>query len=198
MWCVSSHRTGLPVHAALLESSWSEGLQLMELRNLWIVLSTGSASTIGTSERPADIQAALWRLFPAALRRQLAVITVGGDSMAPTLNHGDRVFVRTTKLDRVRPGDIVVVSPSLGDRPLDVPLRYRPHLIIKRVLAVPGDPIPRHIAPLFADLPDPVVPSGRLLLVGDNLAASQDSRQLGYFRGDGWLGAFIKRLDSKH
>jgi signal peptidase I len=155
------------------------------------------AATISAPDRSTDIRAAPWRLFLAAVRRQLAVIKVEGESMAPTLNHGDRVFVRTTKLDRVRPGDIVVVSPSLGDRPPDVPLRYGPHLIIKRVLAVPGDPIPRHPAPLFGDLPDPVVPAGRLLLLGDNPAASQDSRQLGYFRGDGWLGAFIRRLDSK-
>ena len=43
-------------------------------------------------------------------RRSLAVVTVSGDSMAPTYSNGDRVLVRRKALSRVRRGEIVLVE----------------------------------------------------------------------------------------
>jgi nickel-type superoxide dismutase maturation protease len=79
---------------------------------------------------------------------------VAGPSMAPTLAPGDRVCIDiwTYRQRDPRPGEIVLVTGPDG-----TPL-------VKRVVTPP---------------PGVRVPPGSLWLVGDNRAASRDSRQFG-------------------
>jgi signal peptidase I len=89
--------------------------------------------------------------------------------MEPTLRSGDRVLARRTVLDRVRAGDIVILSSAAR----------RTDGVIKRAVAVPGDPIPRATVPALADVAEPTVPAGKVVIVGDG-SQSSDSRQHGY------------------
>ncbi|MET9762686.1 S26 family signal peptidase [Streptomyces sp. NPDC006372] len=113
----------------------------------------------------------------AGAARRLLVVTVRGTSMTPTHHHGDRLLVRRTRT--VRRGQVVVVlrprSPAIWreDR--------RSPLIVKRVAAVPGEPVPPGSVPTLAEGHEGRVPPGHVVLLGDNVAASVDSRQLGFF-----------------
>ncbi len=135
------------------------------------------------------------------LERVLAEVTVRGKSMEPACHEGERVLVR--RAGRPRPGQVVVVEAwGLGGEWHDPPLQSRDgpvalsrrHWLIKRVAAIPGDPVPRNAVPALADALEDRVPSGRLVLLGDNHEASFDSRQLGYFPADRVLGTVLHRL----
>lgn len=120
-----------------------------------------------------------------ALGRVLISVTVRGTSMAPAYRDGDRVLVR-----RDRPpvtGQVVVVAdlPPAGPQ-------MAPAWLIKRVAAVPGDPVPRDLAPVLAHVPEDLVPPGKLVLLGDNQNVSRDSRHMGYFPADAVLGAVLR------
>ena len=138
-------------------------------------------------------------LVAAVLRRKLVTVTVTGMSMEPTYQDGARVLVRRTV--RPAPGEAVVVEQPLtalkwANSPLD--RRARPAAVsdrewmIKRVAAVPGDPVP--LVEALTGGPDRVVPTGRLVLLGDNPDAGPDSRQLGYFPADRVLGVVLRPL----
>ncbi|MEV4258987.1 S26 family signal peptidase [Spirillospora sp. NPDC049652] len=132
-------------------------------------------------------------------RRRLVVVTVDGWSMAPTFRDGDRVLVRRRALADVRRGDVVVLEPP------DTP-DYRsappsgtasaavadgtggPVWNVKRVAALPGDPVPSGVPGEGG-----TVPSGRLVVLGDN-PDSVDSRQRGPYPGDRLLGVVLRRL----
>ena len=104
------------------------------------------------------------------LRSRLLVVTVHGVSMEPTYRSGDRLLVRRSKLNRVRAGQVVVVRVDAATP--DDPTQGR---MVKRAVAVPGDPVPPQIP-----VPGPRVPVDSLLVLGDNSARSNDSRRLGY------------------
>ncbi|MFG3552163.1 S26 family signal peptidase [Streptomyces sp. NPDC047725] len=142
---------------------------------------------------------------PAAARlllgRRLVVVTVRGVSMWPTYRDQDRVLVH-----RRLPvaGDVVVIErpgnfeadwadarPSMRPRPPSLPSQE--HWLIKRVVAVTGDPVPRDVSALASQAGDHV-PAGCLVLIGDNRRASIDSRSLGYFRTDRVLGVVVRLL----
>lgn len=149
---------------------------------------------------------ALVVLVAVALRHVLRVsglvaVRVRGMSMAPAYRDGDRVLARRGLPPTA--GQVVVVerpAPGAGwsDRPLPATPRAAtaPHRrwMIKRVVAVPGDPVPRDRVPALADVPEDLVPPGRLVLLGDNQEASYDSRHLGYFPADRVLGTVVRRL----
>jgi signal peptidase I len=106
------------------------------------------------------------------LRGHLVVVTVTGRSMEPTLHDGDRVLARRVPGRAVRAGQLVVLHWPAG---VTAPGDW----MLKRVVAVAGEPVPP------GALPDPtppgaVVPPGRLVVRGDNAERSHDSRQLGY------------------
>jgi signal peptidase I len=104
------------------------------------------------------------------VRHHFLLVRVAGASMEPTLHNGDRVLVHRIRPDRLRPGQVVVLASAPW--------------IVKRVAAVPGDPVPSH--------PDHRVPPGSLFLLGDNHARSLDSRKLGYYPAATLLGvAFL-------
>ncbi|MFG2103902.1 S26 family signal peptidase [Micromonospora echinaurantiaca] len=127
-------------------------------------------------------------------RRHLLLVSVVGRSMEPTLRAGDRVLARRVPVERVRPGDVVVVAAPAAmtaghpGRPGDA----GPGLLIKRAYAVPGDPVPVDRVPLLRGGADPVVPPGRLVVLGDNPPHSYDSRECGYIPAADLLGVVVR------
>lgn len=116
----------------------------------------------------------------ALIRRAVVLVTVDGESMTPTISDGERVLVKRVRLGQVVRGDVVVV-------------RYAEMLLIKRAVAVPGDPMPAEVA-LTAGVPAGApVPAGRLAVLGDNAANSLDSRTCGLFGGNTVVGVVLRR-----
>jgi signal peptidase I len=137
----------------------------------WIVEALCGAVAIGT--------AGWW------VRRRLVLVAVTGRSMEPTLWPGDRVLVRRVAGRSVRPGHLAVLRwPVRADEP-PVPGR---DWMVKRVVAVAGDPVPGRAGQR--------VPPGSLVVLGDNPAVSHDSRQLGYLDDDLLLGVVVHRFGS--
>jgi len=124
------------------------------------------------------------------LRRRYLVATVRGRSMEPALRAGDRLLVRRASLHEVRTGDVVVLRDHTPG-----PER-RGAWLVKRVCALPGEPVPRARVPMLAGVPERVVPAGSLVVLGDNAAESLDSRQLGYVDADRLVGAAVRRLST--
>ncbi|OPC77599.1 signal peptidase I [Embleya scabrispora] len=116
-----------------------------------------------------------------ALRSRLALVRVTGTSMAPTFADGDRVLVDCAA--PVRRGDVVVFrnpTAALGaDRD--------PRWLVKRVAAVPGDPVPVEMRDVVRAPNDGVVPAGSLVVRGD-APRSHDSRHFGYVPASTVLG----------
>ncbi|WP_377272716.1 S26 family signal peptidase [Peterkaempfera sp. SMS 1(5)a] len=124
------------------------------------------------------------------LRRSLAVVVVSGLSMEPAFHAGDRLLVRRTRLSRVRIGDVVVFETPdwLGTgQPLPPERRW----MVKRAAALPGDPVPESVAAAVAE---PRVGADQLIALGDNPAASFDSRQCGFIPAGSLLGVVLRRM----
>jgi signal peptidase I len=126
------------------------------------------------------------------IRRALMVVTVTGSSMEPALSDGDSVLVRRCCVDAVRRGEIVVVlgprTPGHGLSPAEFlagATNGARRLMIKRVVALPGDPLPGQSA---------VVPVNGIVVTGDNEDASYDSRQAGPFDASEVRGVVIRKL----
>jgi signal peptidase I len=131
-----------------------------------------------------------------AVRRRFVVVRVVGTSMQPTLRDGERVLVRRTELQRVRRGQLVVfASFSLGPDSTVVPaMPGDPPWLVKRAIALPGDPVPHEQVPLLRDATLAQVPPGRIVVLGDNQSASFDSRRAGYIDGNTLLGIVVRTL----
>lgn len=133
----------------------------------------------------------------AVTRRRIAVVTVTGQSMEPTLTEGDRVLVRRTRVRSVRTGQIVVVeTPTEGREWTEAPAGgdLKRQWMIKRVAAVPGEQPPAGLdLPAAIAHPAPV-PEGKLVVLGDNPPMSMDSRAVGYIPGERLLGVVVRSL----
>ena len=123
----------------------------------------------------------------AVLRRRFVAVTVAGLSMQPTLHPGDRVLVRRAGIGTVRAGQVVV---------LGIEGEAEQEWMIKRAIAVPGDPVPGIGVTGVAVVDGQTVPDGKLVVLGDNAALSLDSRRLGYLPGERLLGVVVRRLSS--
>ncbi|WP_329084557.1 MULTISPECIES: signal peptidase I [unclassified Streptosporangium] len=119
------------------------------------------------------------------LRRHFLTVTVSGRSMEPTLRDGDRVLVRRAGIRAVRAGALAVMA---------APAEMGRDWMVKRVVAVPGDPVPHREVPALSATRDRVVPADRLVVVGDNLAISLDSRRFGYVHARQLLGVVVRHL----
>lgn len=119
-----------------------------------------------------------------AIRAQVVVVVVRGFSMTPTLQNGDRIVVRRGKQPTV--GAIVVVDEP---RPCRPGVRPGAQWVVKRVAAMAGDPVPDCVSSPVA-----FVPSGQLVLLGDNPERSTDSRHFGFAGIDRVLGVAVRRL----
>ena len=124
------------------------------------------------------------------VRKALVVVTVEGMSMWPTFSDGDRVLVRRRPVGAVATGDVVVVDSRTDYASLDPTEVW----CIKRAAAVPGDPVPRDRVPALRAATTDVVPPDSLVLLGDNAAASYDSRAVGYYPARGLLGVVLRRM----
>ncbi|HZE41994.1 MAG TPA: S26 family signal peptidase [Stackebrandtia sp.] len=148
--------------------------------------SRGFAALALASGLVALSTVALWR------RRRFVAITVDGMSMSPALYPGDKVMIRRG-IKGLDSGRIVVVArpnsvygwkqaePATGD--LDVS-----HWFIKRVAAVGGDPYPPQVPG------EGTVPSGHVIVLGDNQRHSDDSRLYGPCPVDQILGVKVGRV----
>ncbi|MEV1243619.1 S26 family signal peptidase [Nonomuraea sp. NPDC049750] len=141
------------------------------------------------------------------LRRRYVVVTVHGESMLPTYRPGERLVVRRTSPRSLRTGQVVVLAGvakgsragaargpragAVGGSPVDDP---GTGWIVKRVAAVPGDPIPRDTVPALRTAPGTHVPAGHLVVLGDNADRSYDSRRSGYLTTDRLLGVVLRKV----
>ncbi|MFF9148495.1 S26 family signal peptidase [Streptomyces sp. NPDC014861] len=115
-------------------------------------------------------------LLLALLRRCLSRLRIDGPSMMPALRDGQRVLVLRTGAVRLRTGRIVLVAPPEG---LVRPRRGaagRPPLVVKRIAALAGEPVPPEVCAAAGVAEGALVPPGRVALLGDNPAFSTDSR----------------------
>ena len=127
---------------------------------------------------------------------------VSGDSMAPTLHHGDVIITAgNLDLEELKRGDIIMFD--LGKKP------YRS--VIKRIIGIPGDKImasPDGISVngvLYedefgtAENPDDfsgtiTLGDGEYYVLGDNRSGSTDSRWFGPVRFDQIKRKFVAKL----
>jgi signal peptidase I len=108
------------------------------------------------------------------LRSRYLRVTVVGRSMAPTFAPGDRILVRRAGLAQLHVGDVIVFREAGGS------------LLLKRLVAMPGDRVP---GPLTAKLgADSIVPLNSLLVLGDATERGNDSTHFGYLPAQAVVG----------
>jgi signal peptidase I len=118
------------------------------------------------------------------LRLSYFDIVVEGMSMEPTYSNGDHLLVRRGRTGRR--GEVVVFTNPR----IDGGLAEQPAWLVKRIVAVAGDPVPEDVRQVVADA---TVPAGRLLVRGDN-DRSLDSRRFGYVEASESVGVVVRRL----
>ncbi|MEV4475802.1 S26 family signal peptidase [Nonomuraea sp. NPDC049504] len=131
------------------------------------------------------------------VRRTVVIVTVSGTSMTPTLRPGEKLLVRRCELTALKVGDIVVLGPPRIPVSPEVtalaPLPARTRWQVKRVAALPGDPIPEPARKASGTLR--TVPDGTLIVLGDN-KASHDSRLAGPYPATHLLGRTLRKLST--
>lgn len=97
------------------------------------------------------------------------IVVVTGPSMEPTYKSGDRLLMTTAYwlFGDIQRGDVVVIIRPNGE------------LLIKRVVAFAGERVPEKYWTPLVYMMGGQVPEGHIFVVGDNLARSEDSRQIG-------------------
>ncbi|MFN4033432.1 MAG: signal peptidase I [Fimbriimonadales bacterium] len=97
------------------------------------------------------------------------IVVVNGRSMEPTYKSGDRLLMTTAYwlFGDIQRGDVVVIIRPNGE------------LLIKRVVAFAGEQVPEKYWTPLVYMMGGRVPEAHIFVVGDNLARSEDSRQIG-------------------
>ncbi|MFI2759473.1 S26 family signal peptidase [Streptomyces echinatus] len=130
------------------------------------------------------------------LRTNFRVVRLNGSSMEPAYRDGDRLLVRLGA--RPKAGQVVMAMSPTAWHPHYADRREVPGgtegFVVKRVLAVTGDPAPRGIRLNPHDVLDGRIASDRLVLVGDNSRVSFDSRKVGCYPADQILGVVLRAL----
>lgn len=123
--------------------------------------------------------------------RRYSVVVVHGDSMNPALRDGDRVLVRVTTT--LRTGQIVLVRPDPASRSAVLDTQASGGLMIKRLAAVGGEPVPRQLRRVVGANDSDVVPPDNVLVLGDH-PCSEDSKLWGYLARGQVRGVVVRQL----
>lgn len=118
------------------------------------------------------------------IRRRFVLVQVLGRSMLPTYRPGDWVLVRHAPPGPVAPGTVAVLRVRHA-------AAAPAHWVIKRVAAVPGDPVPDSVRPAAGGIS--VVPAGHLVVLSDN-PRGNDSRRWGLVASRDLIGPVIATL----
>jgi signal peptidase I len=133
---------------------------------------------------------------------------IPSESMVPTLKVGDRVLVNKLSYDLhdINRGDIIVFRAPPAAQSGNI------EDLVKRVIGLPGDTIEarddgrvyvndrRLDEPYLPDgtrttnLPRMKIPAGHLFMMGDNRAASKDSRVFGTIKESAVIGRVFVRI----
>ncbi|MGW1867179.1 S26 family signal peptidase [Streptomyces mauvecolor] len=140
----------------------------------------------GRTTAALAVGAGVLLLSVRVLRARVTLVRVTGSSMVPAFADGDRLLVRRTR--RVRRGDAVVFRNPLPFGDGDEALPW----LVKRVSALPGDPVPPEVRAVVGAPDGSLVPSGSLVVRGD-AARTQDSRHFGYVPRSALLGVVVTR-----
>lgn len=131
-----------------------------------------------------------------ALRWRYSIVTVRGPSMEPELADGDRLLACRRGLRRLRRGQLVIFSePDRGRRrPAWLTGAGQDLWVIKRVAALPGDPVPEAVRAAADGAA--VVPRRALVVLGDAPGSSRDSRTWGFIPARQVLGVGLRQVAS--
>ncbi|MER7005611.1 hypothetical protein ABT297_21555 [Dactylosporangium sp. NPDC000555] len=66
--------------------------------------------------------------------------------------------------------------------------------LVKRIAALPGDPVPPSVLPAVGGRPGDVVPPGKLVVIGDGIASADSRRPGGHARPRHWGYATLDRV----
>ncbi len=143
--------------------------------------------------------------LPQWIDRHLEMFHIPSESMIPTLQVGDRLFVWQSGNYVPQRGDIIVFTPSENLKQLDPNVS---EYYIKRIVATPGDVVsinqgsvyingqarqePYIAAPPQYDLPSQVIPANAYFVLGDNRNASFDSHLWGLLPKQSIVGKAFK------
>lgn len=145
----------------------------------WVIAAIAGAIFLG---------GLLLNFTPQWLEQHFEMFEIPSESMMPTLQVGDRIFVTPGSGDRFQRGDIVVFEPNESLKELDPQVS---EFYIKRIIALGGERVEirggkvwvngqsleedyTEEPPLY-DMPQQVVPEGSYFLLGDNRNESFDS-----------------------
>ena len=117
-------------------------------------------------------------LGTVVVRRSLIVVDVHGTSMEPTYPNGSRLLAARTA--GARRGQVVVLRHRTGAS----------DYLIKRLAALPGDPVP---ASVRATAGAEIVPPGQCVVLGDH-PDSVDSRAWGFVARSDIVGRVLRTL----